>query len=57
MDQPEVRVGDAERRLVDDRLLAEMGGSLPTADQLGDELERFLAEQVEDGPGPGPSGS
>ena len=38
-------------------LLAEMGGSLPTADQLGDELERFLAEQVEDGPGTGPSGS
>ena len=38
-------------------LLAEMGGSLPTADQLGDELERFLAEQVEDGPGQGPSGS
>ena len=34
-------------------LLAEMGGSLPTADQLGDELERFLAEQVEDGPGQG----
>ena len=34
-------------------LLAEMGGSLPTADQLGDELERFLAEQVEDGPSQG----
>jgi len=30
-------------------LLAEMGGSLPTAEQLGDELERFLAEQAEDG--------
>lgn len=26
-------------------LLAEMGGSLPTADELGDELERFLADQ------------
>jgi len=30
-------------------LLAEMGGSLPTADELGDELERFLADQ-QDGP-------
>ena len=30
-------------------LLATMGGSLPTADELGDELERFLAEQTEDG--------
>lgn len=30
-------------------LLAEMGGSLPTAEELGDELERFLAEQSEDG--------
>ncbi|MEX2290094.1 MAG: PAC2 family protein [Mycobacteriales bacterium] len=30
-------------------LLAEMGGSLPTAEQLGDELERFLAEQTEEG--------
>lgn len=30
-------------------LLAEMGGSLPTAEELGDELERFLAEQTEDG--------
>jgi hypothetical protein len=29
-------------------LLAEMGGSLPTAEELGDELERFLAEQAED---------
>jgi hypothetical protein len=28
-------------------LLAEMGGSLPTADELGDELERFLAEQAD----------
>jgi len=26
-------------------LLAEMGGSLPTADELGDELEKFLADQ------------
>ena len=26
-------------------LLAEMGGSLPTAEQIGDELERFLAER------------
>lgn len=31
-------------------LLATMGGSLPTADELGDELEAFLAEQSEDGP-------
>ncbi|MGI8537003.1 MAG: PAC2 family protein [Mycobacteriales bacterium] len=30
-------------------LLAEMGGSLPTADELGDELERYLAQQAEDG--------
>ena len=28
-------------------LLAEMGGSLPTAEELGDELERFLAEQAD----------
>ena len=33
-------------------LLAEMGGSLPTAEELGDELERFLAEQA-DGSSPG----
>ena len=26
-------------------LLAEMGGSLPTADELGEELERYLAQQ------------
>lgn len=32
-------------------LLAEMGGSLPTADELGEELERYLAQQAEDGPG------
>ena len=30
-------------------LLASMGGSLPTAEELGDELERFLAQQAEDG--------
>ena len=30
-------------------LLAEMGGSLPTADELGEELERYLAQQSEDG--------
>jgi hypothetical protein len=29
-------------------LLAEMGGSLPTAEELGDELERFLQEQAEE---------
>ena len=28
-------------------LLAEMGGSLPTAEELGDELERYLAQQTE----------
>ena len=33
-------------------LLAEMGGSLPTAEELGDELERFLAEQSGDGTPP-----
>ena len=32
-------------------LLASMGGSLPSADEIGDELERFLAEQAEDGKG------
>ncbi len=30
-------------------LLAQMGGSLPTADELGEELAAFLAEQAEDG--------
>lgn len=30
-------------------LLASMGGSLPSAEEIGDELERFLAEQAEDG--------
>jgi predicted ATP-grasp superfamily ATP-dependent carboligase len=30
-------------------LLAEMGGSLPTAEELGDELERYLAQQTDDG--------
>ncbi len=29
-------------------LLAQMGGSLPTADELGEEFEAFLAEQTED---------
>jgi hypothetical protein len=28
-------------------LLAEMGGGLPTADELGDEFERFLADQAD----------
>jgi hypothetical protein len=31
-------------------LLAEMGGALPSADEIGDELERFLAEQAGEGP-------
>ena len=30
-------------------LLASMGGQLPTAEEIGDELERFLAEQTGDG--------
>jgi hypothetical protein len=30
-------------------LLAEMGGALPTADELGAELETFLAQQAEEG--------
>ncbi len=30
-------------------LLAEMGGALPTADELGAELETFLAQQADDG--------
>lgn len=30
-------------------LLASMGGSLPSAEEIGDELERFLAEQTDDG--------
>ncbi len=33
-------------------LLAEMGGSLPSAEELGDELERYLAEQTGDGTQP-----
>jgi len=41
---------DAYRSGATRSLLAEMGGSLPTADELGDELERFLADQA-DGPG------
>lgn len=30
-------------------LLAQMGGSLPSAEEIGDELEAFLAQQAEDG--------
>ena len=33
-------------------LLAEMGGSLPSAEEIGDELERYLAEQTGDGTQP-----
>ncbi len=40
---------DAYRTGAKRGLLAEMGGSLPTADELGDELERFLAQQAEEG--------
>ncbi|CAN5129541.1 hypothetical protein BH24ACT10_BH24ACT10_09370 [soil metagenome] len=29
-----------------------MGGSLPSAEELGDELERYLAEQTGDGTQP-----
>ena len=37
-------------------LLAEQNGPLPTADELGAELERFLAEQTRPpGPAPNPS--
>ena len=39
---------DAFRAGAGRSLLAEMGGSLPSADELGDELERFLAEQAGD---------
>ena len=38
---------DAYRAGASRSLLAEMGGSLPTAEELGDELERFLAEQAD----------
>ena len=41
---------DAYRAGTSRSLLAEMGGGLPTADELGDEFERFLADQA-DGPG------
>ena len=37
-------------------LLADSGGPLPTADELGAELERFLAEQSHDGEQPPPQG-
>jgi len=40
---------DAFRAGAGRSLLAEMGGSLPTAEELGNELERYLAEQA-DGP-------
>ena len=40
---------DAYRSGSSRSLLAEMGGGLPTADELGDEFERFLADQA-DGP-------
>ena len=40
---------DAYRTGASRGLLAQMGGSLPTADELGDELERFLAQQAEEG--------
>jgi hypothetical protein len=36
---------DAYRAGSSRSLLAEMGGGLPTADELGDEFERFLADQ------------
>ncbi|MCW2616271.1 MAG: proteasome protein [Frankiales bacterium] len=38
---------DAYRSGSSRSLLADMGGALPTADELGDELERFLAEQAD----------
>ena len=38
---------DAYRSGASRSLLAEMGGGLPTADELGDEFERFLAEQAD----------
>ncbi len=40
---------DAYRAGAERGLLAEMGGSLPTADELGAELEHFLAQRTEDG--------
>jgi hypothetical protein len=38
---------DAYRAGASRSLLAEMGGGLPTADELGDEFERFLADQAD----------
>ncbi|HEY7223207.1 MAG TPA: PAC2 family protein [Micromonosporaceae bacterium] len=38
-----------------DSLLAEVNGPLPTAEELGAELERFLAEQTRPGDPPAPS--
>ena len=38
---------DAYRAGATRSLLAEMGGGLPTADELGDEFERFLADQAD----------
>jgi hypothetical protein len=38
---------DAYRAGSSRSLLAEMGGGLPTADELGDEFERFLADQAD----------
>ena len=38
---------DAYRSGTSRSLLAEMGGGLPTADELGDEFERFLADQAD----------
>ncbi len=38
---------DAYRSGSSRSLLAEMGGGLPTADELGDEFERFLADQAD----------
>ena len=39
---------DAYRSGASRSLLAEMGGGLPTAEELGDEFERFLAEQTDE---------
>ena len=41
---------DAYRSGSSRSLLAEMGGGLPTADELGDEFERFLADQADGSP-------
>ena len=45
---------DAYRSGASRSLLAEMGGGLPTADELGDEFERFLADQADGSQGTGP---